>query len=447
MAVGNALVTTAKFKPLTIAEWAAPLKEYAEQHQAAEEALIDLSNKASEYERYVRENPNSDIARQYNNYIGEIERQANALAQYGINPQSRADLTTLRRGYKTKIQPVQDVVERYREDEKAVRELRSKGIGYIGRDLNIDDYFENPDYHYSYILGSNVAEDFSKAFTALAASTATSPEFQKASNNSQYWQVMTSQGYSQADILNAVINNPELAPEVYNAIPAELRDTTTKLRAKYNYDNLSAEEQQAFDTYAYQGALSGIKQTSYSLQQNRGYETPSVALQTKKYLEAEKQKNRIVKQENRDENGNIIGSYYTFNGDLVENIGTEDNPKWIYYGTSSAENPNGIPIGYKAPTYKADATMQKTKEHYDEWINNLPSNTIYSSDGDGFSALESDKSVPTKGATIYDASSPISMDMLQSIGLSDNTSSLVEQAVREGKRKAVIKDGELYLTR
>lgn len=446
MAVGNAIVTTAKFKPLTVAEWAAPLKEYAEQHLAAEEALVDLNDKASEYERYIRDNPNSDIAKQYNNYIGEIERQADLLAQQGINPTLRTNLVSLRRGYKSKIQPVQEVVERYKEDEKTIRDLQSKGLGYIGKDLDINNYFENPDYHYSYILGDKVTDDFSKAFTALASSTATSPEFQKAANNSQYWQIMTSQGYNQADILNAVVNNPELAPELYNAIPAELRDATTKLRAKYNYDNLSAEEQQAFDTYAYQGALSGIKQTSYSLQQNRGYETPSVALQTKKYKEAESNKNKIVEESMMDENGNVIGSYYTFNGDMVENIGTEDSPKWIYYGTATENNPNGIPIGYKAPSYKDPNSTASTSwtasngyslsnADYNKALGGMTAK-LQLIDG-GFSPVDE---IPSKKGEVYNNYNELPGEVLDKLTTAQQA--IIEKGMSEGKFSViVVKDG------
>ena len=446
MAVGNAIVTTAKFKPLTVAEWAAPLKEYAEQHLAAEEALADLSDKASEYERYIRENPNSDVAKQYNNYIGEIERQADLLAQQGINPTLRTNLVSLRRDYKSKIQPVQEVVERYKEDEKTVRDLQSKGLGYIGKDLDINDYFENPNYHYSYILGDKVTNDFSKAFTALSSSTVTSPEFQKAANNSQYWQIMTSQGYNQADILNAVINNPELAPEIYNAIPAELRDTTTKLRAKYNYDNLSAEEQQAFDTYAYQGALSGIKQTSYSLQQNRGYESPSVALQTRKYEEAEKQKNKIIKQEIKDEAGNLIGNYYTFNGEMIENIGTEDNPKWIYYGTATESNPDGVPIGYKAPSYKDPNSTTSTSwtasngyslsnADYNEALGGM-TDKLQLIDGE-FSSVDE---IPSKKGKVYNNYNELPDEVLNKLTTAQQA--IVERGMNEGKFSVIaVKDG------
>lgn len=449
MAVGNAIVTTAKFNPLTVAEWAAPLKEYAEQHLAAEEALADLSDKASEYERYIRENPNSDIAKQYNNYIGEIERQADLLAQQGINPTLRTNLVSLRRGYKSKIQPVQEVVERYKEDEKTIRDLQSKGLGYIGKDLDINNYFENPNYRYSYILGDKVADDFSKAFTALASSTATSPEFQKAANNSQYWQIMTSQGYNQADILNAVVNNPELAPELYNAIPSELRETTTKLRAKYNYDNLSAKEQQAFDTYAYQGALSGIKQTSYSLQQNRGYVTPAEARQIRKEREAESKKNKIIKESMKDESGNIIGNYYTFNGEMVENIGTTDNPKWVYYGTSTDSNPEGVPIGYKAPSYKDPNSTTSAN-----WIASngysLP-NTDYNKALGGMTAklqlidgeFSSVDEIPSKKGKVYNDYNKLPDEVLDK--LTTVQQAIIEKGMDEGKFSVIVAKGNVYI--
>ena len=160
MAVGNAIVTTAKFKPLSYNEWAAPLKEISSQHAAEEAALEALGEEANKYERYIRANPDSEVARQYRDFLGQIEAEADALSRYGISPDRMTSLTNLRRNYNQNVKPIRAAVETLDDIEKQyIKDSKKLVIG--APDIDVNYLLEHPeytvsDYKKSYILGDDI---------------------------------------------------------------------------------------------------------------------------------------------------------------------------------------------------------------------------------------------------------------------------------------------------
>lgn len=260
MAVGNAMVTTAKFKPLTIAEWAAPLKEYAEQHQTAEEALNTLSADADEMERYVRENPNSEVARNYYDYVDAIEAQAENLARNGITPQIRTNLLGLKRLYNNSIKPIKRAVTDYQEIMTQRNKDYSKGI--IGApEISIGYLLEHPEYtkiqdRESYYTGENVYKTATDMFKGLNQFN-TNPNYVM-SEDGKFVSIVTPQSYSSDDIYTAFTGEGDGQPT------EELINTVENLKRKYNYDSLNSSDKESFLYYAMQGAAKSIKNPKIS---------------------------------------------------------------------------------------------------------------------------------------------------------------------------------------
>lgn len=253
MAVGNAIVTTAKFKPLTIAEWAAPLKELNAQHAAEEAALESLSEDASKYERYIRANPDSEVARQYRDFLGQVEAEADALSRYGLSPDRRTSLTNLRRSYNQNVKPVRAAVETLDDIEKQY--LKDSKSGVIGApDIDINYLLDHPDYTVedykkSYHLGTNIYNESKNLFKNLTGFDATPKQY----NDGTTITTVIPQGYSSDEIYTLFTDedNPNLSQE--------LKDTWEKIKVQYNYDNLTPDQQEQFKYYVLQGALSSAK--------------------------------------------------------------------------------------------------------------------------------------------------------------------------------------------
>ena len=258
MAVGNALVTTAKFKPLSYSEWAAPLKELNTQHAAEEAALESLSEDASKYERYIRANPDSEVARQYRDFLGQIEAEADALSRYGISPDRRTSLANLRRSYNQNIKPVRAAVETLDDIEKQYTKDYQKGI--IGApEIDINYLLEHPeytvtDYKNSYKLGKDIYDESKNLFKNLTGFNATPKQYTEGNS------IITEfpQGYSSEEIQTLFTdeNNPNLTQE--------LKDTWKLIKNKYSFDTLAPDQQELFAYYALQGALSGVKPPRYT---------------------------------------------------------------------------------------------------------------------------------------------------------------------------------------
>ena len=252
MAVGNAIVTTAKFKPLSYNEWAAPLQALNAQHAATEEALWELQDKAAEYEQYLIDHPDSPLTQKYNNYINEIDRLSSQLSSSGISPQTRTDLLNLRRDYSNVVKPIKTGISLYQKATAKRNKDYNKGI--IGPDITPEDFIYNPNYEDTYLLGTNIYTDAKNLFKNL---TGFDKKPKPPYNNGTSIITEIPQGYSSEEIqtLFADEENPNLTQE--------LKDTWKLIKNKYSFDTLTPEQQEQFIYYALQGALSGTKPPKY----------------------------------------------------------------------------------------------------------------------------------------------------------------------------------------
>lgn len=98
------------FKPFTYAELLAPVKESTEAHQKVEEQYSLLASQAetlkARAEQEKIDNPNSKWLVKYEQYINKLEKAAADLATYGLNPNVRQDLFTVKKDYFSTVDPV-----------------------------------------------------------------------------------------------------------------------------------------------------------------------------------------------------------------------------------------------------------------------------------------------------------------------------------------------------
>lgn len=98
------------FKPFTYAELLAPVKESTEAHQKVEEQYSLLASQAetlkARAEKERIDNPDSKWLNKYNQYINKLEKAAADLATYGLNPNVRQDLFTVKKDYFSTVDPV-----------------------------------------------------------------------------------------------------------------------------------------------------------------------------------------------------------------------------------------------------------------------------------------------------------------------------------------------------
>lgn len=98
------------FKPFTYAELLAPVKESTKAHQKVEEQYSLLASQAetlkARAEKEKINNPDSKWLNKYEQYINKLEKAAADLATYGLNPNVRQDLFTVKKDYFSTVDPV-----------------------------------------------------------------------------------------------------------------------------------------------------------------------------------------------------------------------------------------------------------------------------------------------------------------------------------------------------
>ena len=109
------LTNNAKFSPYTFDEMLKPLAMATQEYNTIEAGIAELGSKADLMRMYANEEPNSKVANMYNTYANDLDKQAESLARYGLNPASRSSLLGLKRRYSTEITPIETAVTRRRQ--------------------------------------------------------------------------------------------------------------------------------------------------------------------------------------------------------------------------------------------------------------------------------------------------------------------------------------------
>lgn len=251
MAIGNAIVQTAKFKPLSYQEWAAPLQALNTQHAATEEALWELQDKAAEYEQYLIDHPDSPLTQKYNNYINEIDRLSSQLSSSGISPQTRTDLLNLRRDYSNVVKPIKTGISLYQK--AAAKRNKDYNKGIIGPDITPENFIYNPNYEDRYTTMEDIYKNASKIFKGLSGYS-TEPFNRTMEDGSSV--MVTPQSYSQEDFYNAFEGKEA---------PQEIKEAVNLLREQYssyaqNDEDLATTIEQSLRL----AAQSAVKDPKYS---------------------------------------------------------------------------------------------------------------------------------------------------------------------------------------
>ena len=97
--MGIVLTNNAKFTPYTFDEMLKPLAMATQEYRAIEEGIAELGSKSDLMRRYASEEPDAEWSKKYNEYANTLDKQAEDLAKYGLNPKSRQGLLNLKRQY------------------------------------------------------------------------------------------------------------------------------------------------------------------------------------------------------------------------------------------------------------------------------------------------------------------------------------------------------------
>lgn len=256
------LVINGKFNPFSYDELVKPLRAATEQHQQVEAAYGELGAAADLWADIAMNEKDSEAAAMYSKYSDDLRKQADNLALYGLNGNSRRELFNMKRRYASEIQPIENAYNARVEDIKLQRELSAKDPSLLwnssASSASIDSYLHGnrPDY-YS-VSGDDMykrAAAGAKAISDRYFSTEEGRAF-----NGAYFDMIQRQGIDPVTAM-AVLRNTGAFPE-FNSLVESLKEGS-------NYDKLDEQGKSKIDSRILEGINVGMGfEEKHSLQNN-----------------------------------------------------------------------------------------------------------------------------------------------------------------------------------
>ena len=263
------LTNNAQFKPYSFEDMLKPLAMATQEYNAIEEGIAELGSKADLMRMYANEQPDSKVANMYNTYANDLDKQAESLARYGLNPASRSSLLGLKRRYSTEITPIETAVTRRRqlaeEQRKALLQnptlMFERNFNTLSNATSLDRFIENPEYDYgARYSGAQITSDVSKMATNISKELR---NYYVGNNVDDYTKTFIKQyGLSSSDI-KKFIDNPnskdanKVLSAIYNSalatVPESIRNNYAEevrdYASKGLWDAVGTNQVSTFDDY------------------------------------------------------------------------------------------------------------------------------------------------------------------------------------------------------
>lgn len=309
------LTNNAKFNPYTFDEMLKPLAMAADAYNAVQSGIEELGAKADLMKKYANEVPDSKTANMYNSYAKDLEKQASMLAKYGLTPASRQGLLNMKRRYSSEVVPIETAVARREALAKEQRDALLKDpslmfdVDYSKTQL--DYLLDNPNATYNPISGNELTKRAAQMVNNLAKVVQGNPKYQSILGG-QYFQQMTQEGYTPAQIMQTILNDD-------NA-PAELKQIAETVFNEAGLSKYSKDIQDRARGFINSGLYEGIGTAKYDVMNNRGYISPA----ERERLDIEKERLEVAKEQrqwNREQKEESIKGILLPNGNRLKVIG------------------------------------------------------------------------------------------------------------------------------
>lgn len=219
----NTLVINGKFNPFSYEDLVKPLRYATEQHQQVEEAYSELSTAADMWANIATNEKDSKAAQMYSKYSDDLRKQADNLATYGLNGNSRRELFNMKRRYMSEIKPIEDAYNARVEDIKLQRELSAKDSSLIwsspATSASIDSYLGGKRPEYYSVSGDDMYKRAAAEAKSISDRYVTTEEGR--AFNGAYFDMVERQGINPMTAM-AILRNTNAFPE-FNAMLERLR--------------------------------------------------------------------------------------------------------------------------------------------------------------------------------------------------------------------------------
>lgn len=260
------LVINGRFNPYSYEDYIKPLQQSTEQHQQVEAAYGELGAAADLWADIAMNEKDSEAAAMYSKYSDDLRKQADNLAMYGLNGNSRRELFNMKRRYASEIQPIENAYNARVEDIKLQRELSAKDPSLLwnssASSASIDSYLHGnrPDY-YS-VSGDDMYKRAATGAKAINDMFVNAEE--RTAFNNAYFDLVERKGMPPEMALQMMYNSGSFG--VFD----RLMDT---LHEGSNYNKLQDEGKAQIDARIMEGIAAGLSyDEKHNIQRNYPYE-------------------------------------------------------------------------------------------------------------------------------------------------------------------------------
>lgn len=269
------LTINSKFQPFSFERYMQPIMQYAQLYEAQQTALDTLLEKSSEWERLANMSGSKESYNKYKSYSEDLRKAADDLATKGLTPNSRGELTKLRKGYYDNIRPIERAYERWQELEKEQRVFNANNNFNVRYDndftngINLDDLVKNPMMSYTAIKGDDVMTRTSALAKQAMQAIIDSPEISDADKGLLITKMQS--GATLEQLNRALQMGLEPGQTGDKAVDALLQVART---VNESYKGNPAYDQDFVWRNISQGLYGGVGTTTYNVMQDPSYSSP-----------------------------------------------------------------------------------------------------------------------------------------------------------------------------
>lgn len=263
------LVIGSKYSPFTFDELLKPALMATQAHRELEDQYSELVTKSNVWEEIANEQTDPYAYSMYKKYSNDLKNQADILATQGLTPGSREAMLSMKNRYSKEITPIEQA---YTTRQKYIEEQRKGAADNIysfdASALSLDDLIKNPSLSYKTYSGNALTKQVREAAKNLAKDFKENPRKWREILEGQYYETVMQKGFSANDIELAIADDPRAPKELTRIVEDAVNSSGIKdwedkdaLNRAYNY--------------ARQGLWDAVGDTTYQVQQNRGWVNPN----------------------------------------------------------------------------------------------------------------------------------------------------------------------------
>lgn len=234
-----------------------------EEHDKQEEMISTMLEEASKWEKLKESAIDKESYEQYQSYENKLKQQADNLARYGINANSKKDLYKLKGEYNKTIQPLSDAYD-YRQKMIEEQRQHNKDGRYMYdidfSNVSLQDIIKNPSMTYSSIDLEDARTQGKLAGEQASKSHVIDPTYQLVMGN-QYYAMTQQYGYT-----------PEEAAAELTSQNSTLSTYVDNIMKSYNTDGFSEWQKKALRDRITVGMIEGVSYgEKVDLRENKNY--------------------------------------------------------------------------------------------------------------------------------------------------------------------------------